>query len=131
MAFNPNKKKTYSNNEGIHRVICRDAFELRDGGMRVVFEILSKTHPLLTYLAGKNYKPDDEKFMDDIINWLGLEKAQTIIRPDGSVEFEKLKGLQADIRIELIHNDEYEQPYSYVKDIRSPGTLTKFQSDAA
>lgn len=111
-------------------MVCREAFETKDG-FRLVFQILSKTHPLLQYVAGKNYKRSDDQFMTDIIEWLGLEKAQTIVRLDGSVDCEKLKGLHADIRIEEIFNDDYDKPYSFVKKIRAPGELTNFQSDAA
>ncbi|MEQ1858471.1 MAG: hypothetical protein ABMA13_00890 [Chthoniobacteraceae bacterium] len=125
MAFIPQKKKTYDAPDKDHRVICRDAFDIEDG-MRLVFQIVSIQHPVQVYFAGKNYKRTDEKFMDDLITWLGLEGAQKVLRPDGSVEYEKLKGLYADIRIEHIHNDEYEKPYSFVKEIKAPGELTNF-----
>lgn len=130
MAYIPPKKKTYKTPEGDYRVICWEAFETNEG-MRLVFQIISLVHPLLVYFAGKNYKRTDEKFMDDLITWLGLGGAQKVLRPDGSVDFEKLKGLHADIRIEHIPNDEHEHPYSYVKEIRPAGDLTHFQSDAA
>jgi hypothetical protein len=125
------KKTTFETPEGDYRVVVRDAFEKQDGTLRIVFQILSLTHNLLIYLAGKNYEAGKQALADDLFEWLGLEKVQTVVKADGSIDVAKLKGLHADIRLVHIHNDDYKKPYAFVNKITAPGGLTPdFQSAA-
>ena len=116
------KTTTYQTPEGEHQVIVRDAFEKPDGTVRIIFQITSTTHPLFIFLAGKNYKPTDD-LTKDLIEWLGVKKVHELIEEDGHFNLEKLKGLEADICIELIDNDAYEHPFAFVKAIAAPGTF--------
>ena len=126
------KKMTYDTPEGNHRAVVRDAFEMQDRTLRIVFQILSLPHKFLIYLAGKNYPPGKQALADDLFEWLGIEKMQTMLNADGSLDIDKLKGLHADIHIVHIHNDDHEQPYAFVSKIKPAGTLTPdSQSDAA
>ena len=131
MAFILPKKTTFETPEGDYRVVVRDAFEKPDGTLRIVFQILSLTHNLLIYLAGKNYEAGKQSLADDLFEWLGLEKVQTVVKADGSIDLAKLKGLQGDLRLVHIHNDDYKKPYGFVSKITAPGELTPdFQSAA-
>jgi len=116
------KTTTYKTPQGAHRTIVRDAFEKSDDTVRIIFEVTSTTHPLLIYLAGKNYKPTDD-LTSDLIKWLGVEKVQEMVKEDGTVFLEQLKGLEADICIEHIENDAYDDPFVFVKVIAAPGTF--------
>jgi hypothetical protein len=116
------KTTTYNTDGGEHRSIVREAFELPDGTVRIVFQIISTTHPLFIYLAGKNYKKEDD-FTGDLIKWLGVDKVQEMVAEDGTIDLEMLKGLEADICIELISNDAYEHPFAFVRAIAAPGTF--------
>ncbi len=116
------KTPTYKTPEGEHSAIVRDAFEQASGCVRIVFEIRSTTHPLLIYLAGKNYKPKDD-FTGALIAWVGVEAVQEMVTDDGTIDLEKLKGLPADIYVEHLHTDAYDQPYVFVKAIATPGTF--------
>lgn len=131
MAFIIPKRNTYETPEGDYRAVVRDAFEKLDGELRIVFQISSLKHNFITYLAGKNYSPGKQSIADDLFEWLGLRGLQTLIKEDGSIDVAKLKGLQADIRLVHIHNDDYEAPYAFVNKITAPGGLTPdFQSAA-
>jgi hypothetical protein len=130
MAFILSKKTTYEVPEDDYRAVVRDAFEQNDGSFRIVFEITSKVHPVLTYLAGKNYKPGKRSFADDLYDWLGLKGIQYVLKQDRTIDAAKLKGQEADIRITHIQNDEHAQPYSFVSKIAPPGELVNFQSAA-
>lgn len=131
MPFIFPKKNTYETPEGDYRAVVRDAFEKNDGELRIVFQILSLPHRILTYLAGKNYAPGKQSLADDLFDWLGLEGVQTVLKTDGTIDAAKLKGLPADIRVVHIHNDDYDQPFAFVKKITPPGDLTnEFQSAA-
>lgn len=125
------KKLSYDAPEGDYRAVVRDAFEMADGSLRIVFELLSLKSNIITYLAGKNYAPGKQSIADDLFEWLGLVGLQKLIKEDGSIDVAKLKGLHADIRLVHIHNDDYEKPYAFVSKITAPGTLTPdFQSAA-
>jgi hypothetical protein len=131
MAFILPKKATFETPEGDYRAVVRDAFEMADGSLRIVFQILSLKHNIITYLAGKNYAPGKQSIADDLFEWLGLVGLQKLIKADGSIDVAKLKGLHADIRLVHIHNDDYDKPYAFVSKITAPGTLTPdFQSAA-
>jgi len=131
MAFILPKKTTFETPEGDYRAVVRDAFEMADGSLRIVFEILSLKHNIITYLAGKNYAPGKQTIADDLFEWLGLKGLQTLIKADGSLDVAKLKGLHTDIRLVHIHNDDYDKPYAFVSKITAPGGLTPdFQSAA-
>ena len=131
MAFIIPKRTTYETPEGDYRTVVRDAFEKLDGELRIVFQILSLNSNIITYLAGKNYAPGKQTIADDLFEWLGLVGLQKLIKEDGSIDVAKLKGLQADIRLVHIHNDDYDKPYAFVSKITAPGGLTPdFQSAA-
>ena len=131
MAFIFPKKTTYETPEGDYRAFVRDAFELQDGTLRIVFQIQSLAHNILIYLAGKNYSPKKQAIADDLFDWFGIEGIQKFLKADNSLDVAKLKGLSADIRVVHIRNDEYEVPYTFVSKITPPGTLTPdFQSAA-
>ena len=125
------KKPTYDTPEGVYRAVVRDAFVKDDGTMRIVFQILSLTNNVLTYLAGKNYAPGKQSVADDLIAWLGLEGVQKVIKNDGSIDVAKLKGSHADIRVDHIYNDEYAKPFAHVSRITPPGELTPDFKSAA
>jgi len=132
MAIHFPKKATFETPEGDYRAVVRDAFEKEDGSLRIVFQISSLKSNIITYLAGKNYAPGKQTIADDLFEWLGLKGLQTLIMADGSIDVPKLRGLQADIRLIHIHNDDYDKPYAFVSKITPPGTLTPdFQSAAA
>lgn len=131
MAYKFPKKTTFDVPEGDYRAVVKDAFEMKNGAFRIVFSITSATHPLLNYVAGKNYPAGRDTVADDLINWLGLEQLQDIIQPDGTIDGGKLQGLSADIRIEHIHNDEYEKPFAFVSKIATAGKLTQDSSEKA
>lgn len=125
------KRTTYETPEGDYRAVVRDAFEKNDGELRIVFQILSLPHPVLIYLAGKNYAPGKQALADDLYDWLGLEGIQKVLKADNTIDVAKLKGLHADIRLVHIHNDDYDQPFAFVSKITPPGALTPdFQSAA-
>ena len=126
------KTSTFDTPEGDYRVVVHEAFEKSKGTLRIVFRVLSLEHKLLVYLAGKTYEAGKAALADDLIGWLGLEAIQRFVRPDGTIDVAKLKGLHADIRIDHIHNDDYEKPFAFVSKITAPSILTpSFQSDAA
>jgi len=116
------KTTTYQTPEGEHRTIVRDAFELANGNVRMIFQVTSTTHSLLIFLAGKTYKPTDD-LTKVLIEWLGVKRVHELIADDGNFDLEKMKGLEADICIELIDNDAYEHPFAFVKAIAAPGTF--------
>ena len=118
----PKKTTTYQTPGGEHRTIVRDAFELANGNVRMIFQITSTTHPLFIYLAGKNYKPTDD-LTGDLIKWLGVNKVQEMITESGDIDLDMLKGLEADICIENIENNAYEHPFAFVKVIAASGTF--------
>ena len=131
MAFIFPRKITYGTPQDDYRTFVREAFEMADGTLRIVFQIVSLTDKILIYLAGKNYAPGKQTIADDLFDWLGLEGVQKILKPDGTIDVAKLKGLHADIRVVHVHNDAYEKPYVYVSKITPPGELTPdFQSAA-
>ena len=131
MAYIIQKKTTYEVPENDYRAMVRDVFEMSDGTLRIVFQILSLTNGILNYLAGKNYATGKETIAEDLIEWLGIADAQEVIEPDGSINLEKLKGLHADIRVVHIHNESYDKPFVFVSKISSPGTLTLDSQSAA
>jgi len=104
------KKTTFETPEGDYRVVVRDAFEIADGSLRIVFQIESLKHNVITYLAGKNYAPGKQSIAGDLFEWLGLVGLQKLIKEDGSIDVAKLRGLHADIRLVHIHNDDYDNP---------------------
>ena len=125
------KKQTYETPEGDYRAVVRDAFEKNDATLRIVFQIQSLPHKLLTYLAGKNYAPGKQSITDDLFEWLGLEGVQKVLKADGMIDVAALRGLHADIRVVHIHNDDYDKPFVFVNKITKPGELTPdFQSAA-
>lgn len=131
MAIHFPKKTTYETPEGDYRAVVRDSFEKNDGELRIVFQILSPSHPILLYLAGKNYAPGKQALADDLYDWLGLKGVQEVLKPDNSIDVAKLKGLHADIRVTHIHNDDYAQPFAFVSRITAAGTLTPDSQSAA
>jgi len=131
MAFIFPKKATYETPEGDYRAVVRDAFEKNDGTLRIVFQIRSLPHNLLVYLAGKNYAPGKQSITDDLVEWLGLDGVQKVLKADSTIDVAALKGLHADIRVVHIHNDDYDHPFVFVNKITEPGRLTPdFQSAA-
>jgi hypothetical protein len=124
MAFIFPKRTTYETPEGDYRAVVRDAFEKNDGTLRIVFQVLSLPHKILTYLAGKNYTPGKQSVADDLFEWLGLNGVEEILKADDTIDVAQLKGVFADIRIVHIHNDDHDIPYAFVSKITKAGALT-------
>ena len=131
MAFTFPKITSFDTPEGDYRAVVRNAFEMKDGALRIVFEILSLDHCALTFVAGKSYAPGKQAVADDLFDWLGLAGVQEILNTDRTIDAAKLKGRFADIRVTHITNDDYEKPFVFVSEINPPGALTpEFQSAA-
>lgn len=125
MSFFFTKKTDFRVPEGDFRSKVRDAFVNKKGQFRIVFEITSLISTVIVYLAGRNFDPGDTALAETLTDWLGEKAVAELIKPDGSIDAAKLKALEADIRIEHHHSDDYEQPFANVVRIEAPGTLVK------
>src|SRR4051812_16714727 len=115
--------ETYEVPEGEYRAVVRDAFEYNEGKLRITFELRANNILNLTYLAGKNYEANDPALGRDLTEWLGQEGVSSLLNPDGSLDYARLRGRQADIRISLIRNRKYPTPFRNVQRITAPGRL--------
>lgn len=125
------KLDSYDVAERDYRAFCRDAFEQRDGTLRIVFEITSLEDRFFNYVAGKNYADGKQTLAQDLMDWLGLAELNKIVGADGTINHKALRGRNADIRVSHIHNDDHEKPYCYVSKITKPGGLLPDISSAA
>ena len=131
MAYIYSKKTTFETPEDDYRAVVKEIFEMNDGTLRIVFQILSLTHKAVIYLAGKNYAPGKKTLADDLCEWLGLDGVEKVLKEDGSIDVAKLKGLHADIRVVHLGDGEHDIPYSYISKITQAGRLTPDFESAA
>lgn len=131
------KKPSYDLPEGHYRAELKDTIKLtgsEGNGLRLVFFIKSLTHPRKLYLAGKNYPLQDAtKLAMDLDSWLGDELVN-LTDKNGAISIEmieNLKGLEADLDVVLIHNDEYTNAFRHVVRILPPGDLVHCVTEAA
>ena len=75
-----------------------------------------------TYMAGKNYyatkrRSADEALLDDLFHVLG-DGIRDVQRPDGSVDLDRLVGLEAYLHIVHQESDRYDDPFCRIVSIR-------------
>ena len=92
MAYIYLKKTTYATPEDDYRAVVREAFEMNNGTLRIVFQILSLTHKAAIYLAGKNYAPGKKTLAEDLTSpgyiVAGIDapyRTGRVVFPDGRV----------------------------------------------
>jgi hypothetical protein len=75
-----------------------------------------------TYMAGKSYyetkrRSADEALLDDLFHVLG-DGIREFQRPDGSVDLDRLLGLEAHLHIVHQPSDRYEDPFCRIVSVR-------------
>jgi hypothetical protein len=89
-----------------------------------------------TYMAGKSYyetkrRSADEALLDDLFHVLG-DGIREFQRPDGSVDLNRLIGLEAHLHIVHQESDRYEDPFCRIVSVRPKKmTLAGSCQDAA
>ncbi len=123
MGFTFKKIPSYDLPEGDYRAKVSDVFDRSTGALRIVFQVTSLNHPVYVYSAGKNYAPGKSQLAEELVQWLGEKAVGGLVKIDGTIDTAKLKGLTADIRIEHIHNDDYDKPFAHISRIEQAGTF--------
>ena len=93
--------------------------------IRMKFEIVSPVNKQFQYLAGKNYCADSKE-SDSLIEAVRLflgDKLPDLQDENGEFDPKSLVNMEVDIRIEHIHNDNYDKPFVHVAEIHPPGRL--------
>ena len=124
VPFHLPKLADFNAPEGQFPAAVYKVFQKKDGKLRINWKLLSPATTLSDFIVGKDYAPDDPALTEDLINWLGLEGVNKILKPDGSMDLGKLNGLKADLKVVHIHNEGREHPYVWVAKIAPLGTLT-------
>lgn len=125
------KRESYAVADGDYGAVVRDAFDLINGDGRIVFSIPSLETATTVYLAGKTFRADKTDLIEQLIRWLSEEQTSKLVKKNGEIDLQPLKGLRADIRIENIENEDYPAPFALVKAIRPFGTLVRENSSQA
>ena len=95
--------------------------------IRSVWEMEFELGDRFTYMAGKNYyetkrRSADEALLDDLFHVLG-DGIRDVQRPDGSVDLDRLVGLEAHLHIVHQESDRYDDPFCRIVSVR-PKKLT-------
>jgi len=98
-------------------------FELEGkDAIRVVWEMEANPNDDFTFMAGKNYyrtkrRSADEALLDDLFRVLGSGVGE-FQRADGSVNLDRLVGLEAQLTIIHQQSDRYDDPYCRIVSIK-------------
>lgn len=130
------KRNTYNAPEGKHRAMIIDASIQRNKEgqeeLKIIFELLSATHPLRTYMARRCFKPNESEELGDVLLDLVGDDIGNIVGPNRQIcsdGLQMLRWKECDIEIEHYISPKHENPFCLVTRITAPGKLVKFPKE--
>jgi hypothetical protein len=90
--------------------------------IRVVYKMASSPEDEFTFMAGKNYyatkrRSADEALLDDLFKIMG-GAVRELQRPDGTVDLDRIVGIEANLNIVHQQSNRYDDPYCRIVSIK-------------